>query len=77
VLSGPVAGGGAGRSVRESIQRSRRPPWAVVPAGMILAAGAAAWLTGIGVHGGYGTRVAPALVLIGLGIGCIVTPDPV
>jgi hypothetical protein len=44
---------------------------------MILAAGAAAWLTGIGVHGGYGTRVAPALVLIGLGIGCIVTPDPV
>jgi hypothetical protein len=40
---------------------------------MILAAGAAALLTGIGVHGGYGTRVAPALVLIGLGVGCIVT----
>jgi hypothetical protein len=37
-------------------------PKIVVPAGMILAAGAAAWLTGLGVHGGYGTRVAPALV---------------
>jgi EmrB/QacA subfamily drug resistance transporter len=48
-------------------------PKVVVPAGMILAAGAAAWLTGLGVHGGYGTRVAPALVLIGLGTGAIVT----
>jgi EmrB/QacA subfamily drug resistance transporter len=48
-------------------------PKIVVPAGMVLAAGAAAWLTGLGVHGGYGTRVAPALVLIGLGTGCIVT----
>jgi EmrB/QacA subfamily drug resistance transporter len=47
-------------------------PKVVVPAGMILAAGAAAWLTGLGVHGGYGTRVAPALVLIGLGTGAIV-----
>jgi hypothetical protein len=49
-------------------------PKIVVPAGMILAAGAAAWLTGLGVHGGYGTRVAPALVLIGLGTGAIVAP---
>jgi hypothetical protein len=41
---------------------------------MILAAAAAGLLTRIGVYGGYGTSVAPALVLIGLGLGCIVTP---
>lgn len=41
---------------------------------MILAAGAAGLLTSLGTHGGYGTRVAPALVLLGLGTGCIVTP---
>jgi EmrB/QacA subfamily drug resistance transporter len=52
---------------------ARFGPKIIVPAGMILAAMAAAWLTGIGVHSGYGTRVAPALVLIGLGVGCIVT----
>ncbi len=47
-------------------------PKVVVPVGMILAAGAAGWLTGLGVHGDYGTRVAPALVLLGLGTGAIV-----
>jgi len=48
-------------------------PKKVVPAGMILAAGAAGLLTGIGTHGGYGPWVAPALVLLGLGAGSIVT----
>jgi hypothetical protein len=48
-------------------------PKVIVPAGMILVAGAAAWLAGLGVHDGYGTRVAPALVLMGLGTGAIVT----
>jgi EmrB/QacA subfamily drug resistance transporter len=48
-------------------------PKKVVPAGMILAAGAAGLLTGIGTHGGYGPWVAPALVLMGLGAGSIVT----
>jgi EmrB/QacA subfamily drug resistance transporter len=48
-------------------------PKLVVPAGMVLAAAAAAWLTGIGVHGGYGSHVAPALVLLGLGTGAVVT----
>jgi EmrB/QacA subfamily drug resistance transporter len=53
---------------------NRFGPKAVVPAGMILAAGAAGLLTGLGTHDGYGTHVAPALVLLGLGTGCIVTP---
>jgi EmrB/QacA subfamily drug resistance transporter len=48
-------------------------PKVVVPAGMILAGAAAGWLTGLGVHGGYGIRVAPALVLLGLGTGAIIT----
>jgi EmrB/QacA subfamily drug resistance transporter len=48
-------------------------PKKVVPVGMILAAGGSGLLTGIGTHGGYGPWVAPALVLMGLGTGCIVT----
>ena len=48
-------------------------PKVIVPAGMIVAAAAAGWLTGLSVHGGYGTRVAPALVLLGLGTGAIIT----
>jgi EmrB/QacA subfamily drug resistance transporter len=52
---------------------TRFGPKVVVPAGMILAAGAAGWLTGLGVHGDYGSRVAPALVLLGLGTGAVVT----
>jgi len=49
-------------------------PKKVVPAGMILAAGASGLLTGIGIHGGYGPWVAPALVLLGLALGGVVTP---
>ena len=52
---------------------ARFGPKKVVPVGMILAAGAAGLLTGIGTNGSYGTWVAPALVLMGLGTGCIVT----
>ncbi len=48
-------------------------PKVIVPVGMILGAGAAVWLTGLGVQGDYGTRVAPALVLLGLGTGAVVT----
>ena len=48
-------------------------PKKVVPVGMILAAGGSGLMTGIGTHGGYGPWVAPALVLMGLGTGCIVT----
>jgi EmrB/QacA subfamily drug resistance transporter len=52
---------------------TRFGPKIVVPIGMIAAAIASAWLTGIGVHGGYGTHVAPALVVMGLGVGGVVT----
>jgi hypothetical protein len=48
-------------------------PKVIVPVGMILAAAAAGWLTGLGVQGDYGTRVAPALVLLGIGTGSVIT----
>jgi EmrB/QacA subfamily drug resistance transporter len=48
-------------------------PKVIVPVGMILGAAAAVWLTGLGVQSDYGTRVAPALVLLGLGTGAVVT----
>ena len=51
----------------------RLGPKTVVPAGMIMAAGAAGLLTGIGAHSGYGSRVAPALALLGIALGCVVT----
>src|ERR1700678_2404035 len=52
---------------------ARFGPKKVVPVGMILAAGGSGLLTGIGTHGGYGPWVAPALVLMGLATGGIVT----
>jgi len=68
-----VAGVVVAANFVSNVGLDRFGPRVVVPAGMIVAAGAAALLTGLGVHGGYGTRVAPALVLLGLGTGCIVT----
>src|ERR1700761_7565826 len=52
---------------------ARFGPKVVVPAGMILAGAAGRWLARPGGHGGFGTRVAPALVFLGLGTGAIVT----
>ncbi len=51
---------------------ARLGPKVIVPAGLILAAAGAAWLTRIGVHGSYGLDVAPALVLVGFGVSCAV-----
>ena len=47
-------------------------PKVVVPVGLLLAAAGAAWLTRIGPDGSYGYDVAPALVLLGLGVACAV-----
>jgi hypothetical protein len=68
-----VAGVVVAANFVSNVGLERFGPRVVVPTGMIVAAGAAALLTGLGVHGGYGSRVAPALVLLGLGTGCIVT----
>jgi EmrB/QacA subfamily drug resistance transporter len=45
-----------------------------VPAGMLIAAAAMAWLTGIGPHSTYTAAVLGPLMLFGLGIGATIAP---
>jgi EmrB/QacA subfamily drug resistance transporter len=47
----------------------RVSPKLMVPAGLLIATGGAAWLTGVGTHTSYGGGVLPGLILLGLGIG--------
>jgi EmrB/QacA subfamily drug resistance transporter len=56
-----------------NVALARLGPKVIVPTGLLLAAVAAGWLTRIGVTGHYGTDVAPALVVVGLAVGCVVT----
>ena len=49
-----------------------RPP---VVLGMLLAAGAMAWLTRIGVDSGYASAVLPPLLVAGAGLGLVVAPS--
>jgi EmrB/QacA subfamily drug resistance transporter len=51
---------------------ARLGPKAVIPAGLLLAAAGAGWLTQISAHGSYGPVVAPGFVLLGLGTGAAV-----
>jgi EmrB/QacA subfamily drug resistance transporter len=67
-----IAGITVAANVVSNVGLRRLGPRVIVPAGMTAAAGGAALLTRISVHGGYATVVAPALVLIGLGVGCAV-----
>jgi EmrB/QacA subfamily drug resistance transporter len=46
-------------------------PKPLVPAGMMLAAGAMALLTGLGVDSGYLSEVLPPLLLMGIGMGMV------
>jgi EmrB/QacA subfamily drug resistance transporter len=68
-----VAGVVVAANFVSNVGLARLGPKVVVPVGLLLAAAAAAWLTRIGVTGNYGTDVAPALVVVGLGVGCAVT----
>jgi predicted MFS family arabinose efflux permease len=49
-------------------------PRPLAPAGMLMAAGGLAWLTGIGVHSSYATTVLPPTLLIGLALGLVFAP---
>ena len=53
----------------------RLGPKPLVTAGMLLAAGSLAWLTGIGVHSGYAAAVLGPLMLAGLGFGFTIAPS--
>ncbi len=48
-----------------------RPP---VTLGMLLAAGAMAWLTRLGVHASYASAILPPLLVLGGGLGLVVAP---
>lgn len=50
-------------------------PRPLVPTGMLLAAGAMVWLTGVEVDSSYATAVLPALIVAGLGFGLIMAPS--
>ena len=65
-----IAGITIAANVVSNIGLRRLGPKVIVPAGLVIAAGAT-WLTRIGVHGGYTTVVAPALVLLGLGCAVV------
>jgi hypothetical protein len=68
-----IAGVTVAANFVSNVGLARLGPKVVVPTGLLLAAAAAGWLTRIGVTGHYGTDVAPALVVVGLGVGCAVT----
>jgi hypothetical protein len=53
----------------------RLGPRPLVPAGMLLAAGALVWLTRIGVHSGYASAVLGPLMVAGLGLGFTIAPS--
>ncbi|MGH3393495.1 MAG: MFS transporter, partial [Streptosporangiaceae bacterium] len=75
---GPLAGGVALLAAfvlverRAAVALGRLGPKVIVPAGLLLAAAGTAWLTRLTPHSSYGTDVAPALVLVGLGVSCAV-----
>jgi EmrB/QacA subfamily drug resistance transporter len=50
-------------------------PKPLVPAGLLLAAGALVWLTRIGLHSGYASAVLGPLMLAGLGFGFTMAPS--
>jgi EmrB/QacA subfamily drug resistance transporter len=49
-------------------------PQLPVAAGLLLAAGGMAWLTGIHVTGNYPVQVLPQTILVGLGMGFVIAP---
>jgi EmrB/QacA subfamily drug resistance transporter len=69
----PFVGGAlVGANVVSNIA-SRIGPRIVVPAGLLLAAVGAAWLARLDIHSSYGLGVAPALIIIGIGVVAALT----
>lgn len=52
----------------------RVPPRLLITPGLLVAATGMLLLTGLSPDGGYVTRVLPAEILLGLGMGCVFTP---
>jgi EmrB/QacA subfamily drug resistance transporter len=62
-------------NVSNIILLPRFGPKPIVPAGMLLAAGAMVWLTGIGPDSSYVSAVLPPLLLAGAGFGLVIAPS--
>lgn len=69
----PFVGGALIGANVASNNLDRFGPRVVVPVGLLLAAAGAAWLARLDVHSGYGLGVAPALVLVGIGVSAALT----
>ena len=52
----------------------RVPPRLLITPGLLLATAGMLLLTGLTPDGGYATRVLPAEIMLGLGMGCVFTP---
>jgi EmrB/QacA subfamily drug resistance transporter len=50
-------------------------PKAIVPVGLLIAAGGLAWFTRLGVHASYGTGIVGPLILTGFGLGMVIAPS--
>jgi EmrB/QacA subfamily drug resistance transporter len=69
----PFLGGVAiAANVVSNVGLARLGPKVVVPAGLLVAAAGAGWLTRISTHGSYAAVVVPGFVLLGLGAGAAV-----
>lgn len=71
----PLTAGLVASSTTTNIKlRPRFGPRPLIATGMLLGAGAMAWLAQLTPSSSYGAHVLPALVLLGLGLGATVTP---
>jgi EmrB/QacA subfamily drug resistance transporter len=61
-------------NVSSIVTLPRFGPRVLITTGMVFGAGAMAWLTQIGVTSSYATHVLPALLVMGLGFGSIISP---
>jgi hypothetical protein len=50
-------------------------PKAIIPVGMLIAAGAMTWFARLGVHTSYGSGVVGPLMLTGFGLGMVIAPS--
>jgi MFS family permease len=69
-----VVGVVASAALVSNVGLRRLGPKVVVPAGMLIAAAGALWLTQLGVQRHYALGVAPALILIGAGASAVLIP---
>jgi hypothetical protein len=69
----PFAGGIAvAANVSNIVLMPRVGPRPIAPAGLVIAAGAAIWLSQLGAHTAYASGVVSPLILLGLGMGMVI-----